>query len=115
MFYNFLKTDFGTFSLIWSRNRLYALELPPLTPTILINNCKNKYKNIEKKSFNRYIQSVAEQLVRYLENPEAVNLELDQDAGTQYTDFQMKVFTAVKKIPSGQNKCNQALGHEIGI
>ena len=115
MFYNFLKTDFGTFSLIWSRNHLYALDLPPLTPTILINNCKNKYKDIEKKSFNRYIQSVAEQLVRYLENPKAVNLELDQDIGTQYTDFQMKVFTAVKKIPSGQTKSYQDLGHEIGL
>ena len=51
MFYNFLQTDFGTLTLIWSKNRLHALNFPSLTPTVLINNCKDKYGKLEK-TFN---------------------------------------------------------------
>ena len=49
MFYNFLQTEFGTLTLIWSKNRLHALNFPSLTPTVLINNCKDKYGKLEKK------------------------------------------------------------------
>ena len=115
MFYNFLKTDYGTFTLIWSRDRLVALNLPSLTPTVLINNCRNKFRNIEKKSFSTHIKSVATQLAQYMSNPRIVNLQFDQSIDAKYTDFQKDVFAAVKKIPLGQTKSYQELGHDIGL
>lgn len=115
MFYNFLKTDFGTFTLIWSKNRLHALNFPSLTPTVLINNCENKYGKLEKKTFNASMQSVAEQLRRYMSDPKLAKLKFNHRIGVQYTSFQKDVFSAVKKIPLGETKSYQDLGHEIGL
>ena len=115
MFYNFLKTDYGTFTLIWSRNRLFGLNLPSSSPTVLINNCRNKFRNAEKKSFNTYTQSVADQLTRYMGNPRIINLHFNQSIDASYTDFQKDVFAAVQKIPSGQTKSYKEIGYEIGL
>ena len=115
MFYNFLQTDFGTLTLIWSKNRLHALNFPSLTPTVLINNCKNKYGKLEKKTFNPSMQSVAEQLRRYMKNPKISKLKFNHKIGNHYTSFQKDVFVAVRKIPLGQTKSYQDLGREIGL
>ena len=115
MFYNFLKTDYGTFTLIWSGNRLIALNFPASTPTLLINNCKSKFGNIEKKSFTAYIKVASDQLARYMGKPNIANLQFNQSIDVRYTDFQKNVFAAVKKIPFGQTKSYQDLGNEIGL
>ena len=39
MFYNFVKTKFGTFTFIWKENRLLKLNFPSSTPMASLNNC----------------------------------------------------------------------------
>jgi len=50
-----------------------------------------------------------------MKNPKTAKFKFNHKIDDQYTSFQQDVFEAVKKIPLGQTKSYQDLGHEIGL
>ena len=114
MFYNFVKTKFGTFTLIWKENRLVKLNFPSSTPMASLNDCRGFSTNIKKQEFDRYVGPLSIQLTRYLERAKPIDIKFNQSYDGVYSDFQKDIYDLVKLIPLGQTKSYLEISQELG-
>ena len=114
MFYNFVKTKFGTFTLIWKENRLLKLNFPSSTPMASLNNCTGFSANIKKQELDQYVGPLSTQLTSYLECAKPINIKFKQSYDSVYSDFQKDIFDLVKLIPLGQTKSYLEISQELG-
>ena len=114
MFYNLLKTKYGTFALSWKDSCLLRLDFPSSTPTAMLKNCEQRIPGTRKKNFSYDIKLLSEQLINYMSESKPIEAQFEQYYDDGYSDFQKKVFNEVKKIPFASNKSYLELAKKVG-
>ena len=111
LFWNILESSWGDILIVADHKGIVRITLPGESSSKNLNSlCKNRETILTHKNTTSIAQA-KKQIVEYLNGKRSsFHLELNP----QGTDFQKKVWNALRRIPYGQTKCYQEIARMVG-
>lgn len=111
LFWNILESAWGDILIVANLKGIVRITLPGESTSKVLNNlCKTRETILTHKNTAAIVQA-KKQITEFLNGKRSsFHLELDP----QGTDFQKKVWNALRKIPYGQTKCYQDIARMVG-
>lgn len=111
LFWNILESSWGEILIVANLKGIVRITLPGDNASKILNGLsKNRDTILTHKNTNMIAQA-KKQIVEFLRGErDEFHLELNP----QGTDFQKRVWNALKKIPYGQTRCYQDIAKSVG-